>query len=163
MIAIHAGYNQQFDRTVIGLEADWSFMDWSDLKMDPNGGDIITGDIDSLLTIRARAGYLVHDVLVYGTAGIVWSDATYFARDNGTGTSGSVDFDDPGFVGGVGAETFIYENLSFRGELLWYAIGDSINTSGLHRDSNAGDFAEFEDAFVVRAGLTFHIPPFLNQ
>lgn len=156
VFAIHAGYNAQHGMWVYGLEADWSTMDWSDLATDPNGGDFVTGKVDSMVTLRGRLGPVIDRTFIYATAGVVWVDATYTARDNGTGVVGKVDFDEVGFVGGGGVDHKITDRFSIRGEALWLSVDDRINTSGLHPDSDPGDFVEFDDAWIVRGGLSYH-------
>ena len=61
-----------------------------------------------------------------------------------------------GVVGG-GAEWALSELISIRGEILYYIFDDRENTSTLTPVSTPGDFAEFEDAYVVRAGVSIKL------
>ena len=78
------GYNFQDSNFVYGIEADW---DWSGAKGDKAlgwantftrngvatpGGALIHSGIDSLGTVRGRAGLVVGTTLAYATAGFAW-------------------------------------------------------------------------------------------
>jgi outer membrane immunogenic protein len=65
----YAGYNIQFDRFVVGTEADWSYADFKDSSKGVNWS--------SSWTARLRGGYLITErTLVYATAGIGLQNAT---------------------------------------------------------------------------------------
>jgi outer membrane immunogenic protein len=80
------GYNFQDGNFVYGIEGDW---DWVDASSDKTlawaqtftagpgntptpGGSIIHSQLDSLATIRGRAGLVVGTTLAYATAGVAW-------------------------------------------------------------------------------------------
>lgn len=114
---VHVGYNRQAGNIVYGIEADVNFAD----------------DIDYLASVRARLGFTYESALIYATAGYA------FGEDDVT----EVD----GFVGGVGFEKKLRENVSVGLEGLYYALEADENVIG-------DDEVDF---FTVRARLTFHM------
>ena len=159
---VQAGYNQQTGNFVYGVEADITFTDFEDLALerDNNNSDFMEGSVDWLATIRARAGIARDNVLVFGTAGIAFADASYSASNGPVGaatSSGSVDFDDIGYVVGGGVELMGSGRMSVNLQGLYYEFDDRRDTSTLNTDSDPGDFARFEDAWVVRAGINFKL------
>ena len=159
---VQAGYNRQTGNFVYGVEADITFTDFEDsaLERDNNNSDGMDGSVDWLATLRARAGVARGNVLVFATAGIAFADASYTANNGPVGaptSSGSVDFDDMGYVVGGGVELMGSGRMSFRLEGLYYGFDDREDASTLNTDSDPDDFAKFEDAWVVRAGVNFKL------
>jgi len=77
------GYNYQFGSGLIGVEADVNGN--SNFKSSVIGGDDefairVRSNIDVSGTIRARAGLVVNNALVYATGGAAWADV----KQNGT-------------------------------------------------------------------------------
>lgn len=64
-----AGFNYQFERAVLGVEADLSF---SDAKA--SAYDLIESRLETLSTLRARLGYSFGPTLVYLTGGVAFGD-----------------------------------------------------------------------------------------
>ena len=163
---IHGGFNYQFGGGggmdfVAGIEGDVMFTDWRDAEFfgppttAAGSEQGIIGDVDILATIRGRLGVAMDQWLFYITGGIAFADA-----DAGlfySGTTVDIDFDDVGGVIGGGVEWAFSETFSFRGEVLYYIFDDSQNTSTAQPISDAGDFVEFEDAYVVRAGVSIKL------
>ena len=160
-VGAHAGYNYQIDQWVLGLEGDITFTNWSDknvFERDGNNEDFMDGSVDLLGSVRGRAGIAFDRLLVFGTAGIAFTNADYVAHDGikGSDVSGKVNFNDMGLVVGGGGEWALTDMVSMRVEGLYYVFNDRENASGLTPDSDPGDFAKFENAFVVRGGLSVH-------
>ena len=168
---LHAGYNFQFGGTggdfdfVVGIEGDVSFTDMNDSEflgppLTAGGSEQgIIGDVDLLASIRARLGVAVDEILLFVTGGVAFADA-----DAGifySGTTVKFDFDDVGGVVGGGAEWALNETFSLRGEVLYYIFDDKKSTAGTFVISDPGDSAEFDDAFVVRFGVTVHLKELL--
>ena len=163
---IHGGYNFQFDGSgdfdlVVGIEGDLTFTDWSDSEFfGPPTTAVgseqgILGDVDLLATVRGRLGIAIDDLLLYVTGGVAFADA-----DAGifySGTTVKFDFDNVGGVIGGGAEWALNETFSLRGEVLYYIFDDKKSTAGTFAISDPGDSTEFEDAYVVRLGVTVHL------
>jgi outer membrane immunogenic protein len=66
------GYNWQFGTFVIGVEGDGAFSDISSTATSPLV--TATAKIDSLATVRGRAGVAFDQVLLYGTGGFAFND-----------------------------------------------------------------------------------------
>ena len=108
---VQGGFNWQFaSKVLVGIESDVSFG-----KID---GDFLAGcctvKIDSLGTVRLRAGYAFDNFLLYGTGGVAWAktDNQYFG--------GFIVSDRPflGWAAGIGAEYAISSLWSVKGEYL---------------------------------------------
>ncbi len=75
------GVNWQSGLWVVGLEGDYSASNVraetlnAPLCMIGNSGACLT-EINSLFTFRARAGYLINNVLIYGTGGLAYGAVT---------------------------------------------------------------------------------------
>jgi outer membrane immunogenic protein len=126
------GFNVHLTRNwVIGLETDIS---GSDISVGPASQDWIWSG-------RARLGYAMNTVLIYGTAGIA---ATRLSVA-GAGA-------DAGFVGGVyggGVEWALSRNWTARVEYLYYDFGDEILAGFL------GVAGVTLDTSVVRLGVNY--------
>lgn len=76
---IQSGYNWQLSRNfVFGLESDSS---WGSIN-DAIGASNV--DVDAMGTVRARLGYAMDRILIYGTGGLAWAhaNAVYAAAIN---------------------------------------------------------------------------------
>lgn len=73
IFGIQSGYNWHLSRNwVIGIESDAS---WGSVTDANAAGNV---DIDAMGTVRARLGYAINNVLVYGTGGFAWAHADSF-------------------------------------------------------------------------------------
>jgi outer membrane immunogenic protein len=92
----YVGYNWQgcCSPVVIGIETDFNYLDSSPTAFDRQppgpGGSPETGsylsDIDWFGTLRARAGYVVHDqLLLYATGGVAYANVDHTLSDDCTG------------------------------------------------------------------------------
>lgn len=156
---LHAGHNWQFGRVVVGVEGDITLTDWSDRVIERDGNllDELEGDINYLASLRGRVGIAIGHSLAYATAGIAYAGAEYTVLDDTAG-SGTVSFDNIGLVIGGGAEVALAEGWTAGLEGLYFHFADSQNTSNLiptAAGSESGDFAEFENAWVVRARVSY--------
>jgi hypothetical protein len=159
LVGLHIGYNWQRDNRVYGIEAD----------IDANE------TLDTLLgSVRVRLGHATDRALFYVTAGLAYVDVgdslsnVILGGDGGDGgaggaapitANGDVDVIAPGvvtltrqgasalgFVGGVGVEYRLTNQIGLGLEGLYYTFGDDY--LGIAED---GDF------FTVRARLTMHL------
>ncbi len=71
MLGGQVGYNFQFDRFVLGAEADMSFGNLTDNVRDGNFLSY-NGKIDQMGTVRARFGYDLNGFLPFFTIGVMW-------------------------------------------------------------------------------------------
>ncbi|HUF43970.1 MAG TPA: hypothetical protein VMN43_01390 [Aestuariivirgaceae bacterium] len=171
---VQAGYNWQAGSLVFGLEGDISFADWDDSAVifDTDAGDVggpyaerhvgsVSAEVDFLATIRGRLGYAFNSLLIYGTGGVAFVDATAKGRaqvDGVTTASVSESFNDIGFVAGGGvAWMVIPQTFSVGVEGLYYFLDEKTTLV----DDTAGGVdvratAELDDAWVLRARADFH-------
>jgi outer membrane immunogenic protein len=163
----HAGYNWQRDSWVFGVEGDVSFMDWSDVAQAAESSDEGTGELDLLASIRGRIGITVDEQrkgLLYLTAGVAFADADVQAFNSGEREADvdvdRIGFGDVGYVVGGGFEWAAADPIRLRFETLYYGFDDSSEIDPEVGD--AGDFAEFDGAWVVRFGVTYLFDNFLS-
>lgn len=154
---VHLGYNWQRHNIVYGLEAHISATAIKDTATDADitTGDSIEGEIDYLASIRGRLGLVNNQTYVYATAGLAYADASYTAIDNNGASTGKVEFEDTGYVVGAGFEKMLSpEGLRLKIEGLYYIFDETVDTSSLTTDSDAGDFVRFDDIWTVKVGLS---------
>jgi outer membrane immunogenic protein len=187
------GYNFQDSNFVYGIEADW---DWSGAKGDKAvgfaqtftgnnriatpGGGLIHSGIESLGTVRGRAGLVVGTTLAYATAGFAWARV-----DNhwGAGYANSSALNcrfglscgpitdsnffqgrtQVGWAAGFGIE-HMFNSLPrwmFRLEAMWVDLGKStaVNYGTSFVTRNPGPYySEFQNqALLARVGLSYKI------
>lgn len=179
------GYNYQIGQFVLGAEADLQYLDmrqqsaWARTLSDAGATATITtsarSSVDWLGTVRARAGFAIDRTLIYATGGLA------YGRTKDASTITSVGSDDDGdFVGlwtgrktgtragwtlGGGVEYAITDNLTVRGEYLYYDLGRS-------KYVLAGSATDPDDEFlganvrrktngsIVRAGMNWKFSTF---
>lgn len=119
---LHGGYDYDFGRFVLGGELDYQ-----------TGDDISLGgeDFDDILRLKMRAGYDLDRTLVYGVLG-----GAQLNTDN---------FDDTGWVAGVGAEYLVTDNVSVGAEYLYHKF-DDFDDTGVDLDA---------DTLSLRANFRF--------
>jgi hypothetical protein len=194
------GYNFQDGNFVYGIEADW---DWSGAKGDKAvgfaqtfrganniatpGGGLIHSGIDSLGTVRGRAGLVVGTTLAYATAGFAWGRvdnhwgagyANVDALNRGRGCFGSNTLapcgpitdsnffqgrTQIGWAAGFGIEHIFASmpRLMFRLEAMWVDLGKStvVNYGASFVNGQPGPYySEFQNqALLARVGLSYKI------
>jgi len=164
---VQAGYNWQSSNFVLGVEADFNYLDIDQSRSrGKDVGDI--GRIDSELgfqadwfgTLRGRLGYAFENVLVYGTGGLAYGHEEVNGGIEAAGNTWRASESDVnwGWVLGGGAQFAIDDNWSVGAEYLYVDLG----SSDFNFDSNAlNDINEringkVDAAFsVVRATMSF--------
>lgn len=164
-----AGYNQQFGNFVAGVEAD---INWLGNRRGTGSAAIAglpgivttaTGSsrLDWLGTLRGRAGVAFDRVLIYGTAGLAFGapENRLTISNGGVVTHfGSKDETKVGWTIGGGLEYAILDNVTLRGEYLYYDLGRSNVTALPTAAGPAGtsNTARFEnDGHIARIGLNY--------
>ena len=120
---LHIGRNMQSGSFVYGLEAD---AEYSDVKgtWDWNNGNMLNKHIRWAGSLRARAGYAMDRVLVYGTAGAAVASVKMEVIDGGP--VGLSDTDTTfGWTVGGGAEYAIDNTWSTRIEYRYTDYGET--------------------------------------
>ncbi len=157
------GYNHQIGNVVFGLEADLNYVDLGRTVAFSNGGltTTLSQDATYLGTVRARLGFAIDRVLIYGTGGLAYGDteaSTTIATPAAlwVGNKSSTRF---GYAVGAGLEYAFTNNLSAKVEYLYYDLGKTNYTSpqvagavvpgvfGTTRAENRGQ--------LVRAGINY--------
>ncbi len=145
------GYNWQFGRTVLGVEASLSGSDLQDTLLEnplPGGNDYRTNSkINYLASLTGRLGYAFDRTLVYAKGGIAFTTIEFDASfiSGGGRTSISNDFDRTGWVAGVGVEHAFTRNWSFAVEYTHIDFGSEhvtlpVTNSGITTEQLNGDF-----------------------
>jgi outer membrane immunogenic protein len=138
-----AGYNFQSGSLVYGVEAD---IDWLDQKKSASftssttvlGSTLTTAathNLDYLGTVRGRLGFTPTDrILVFATGGLAYggvkeSGSVFANSAPALAWSGSTSGVRTGFAVGGGAEYALTNNITFKGEYLYYDLGGKSNTA----------------------------------
>jgi outer membrane immunogenic protein len=177
---IQAGYNWQMNQFVVGVEADWVWLDSGKTSSGtiayPSGypsagvgGASVTstGKIGSdwLATLRGRIGYAIDRWMIYGTGGLAWgnvnSSSTLSASYINTAGVSTLDLwqgknDDTrfGWTLGAGVEYAITNNITTKLEYLYYDLG-SKNYAVVGGTLPAASTRAKMDGNIVRAGLNY--------
>jgi outer membrane immunogenic protein len=151
----HIGYDYQIVSAVVGLEGDWTWTDadskwtqpWDNtvVGIRPDATTTLATKVDSLATIRARAGYLVlPSTLLYATGGVAFGDIDQSATAQNEPTdptryiaSYSQSKWDVGYVFGGGIEQKLFSGWSVRAEYLYYGFKTA---SSVITGDNTGNF-----------------------
>ncbi|MFZ2099647.1 MAG: outer membrane protein [Oricola sp.] len=121
---VHVGHNLQSGSFVYGAEADLEysaisgFWDW-------NNGNTVNKDIQWTGSLRARAGFAMDRVLVYGTAGMAFASVKMETVNGGAADVLSGTETTLGWTAGVGAEYAIDNAWSTRVEYRYADYGDT--------------------------------------
>jgi outer membrane immunogenic protein len=120
MVGGFVGYNWQSGAFVFGGEADLNAV-FNDETFEFLGEEVDVGT-DYLASIRGRVGYAWDRTLLFGTAGVAFTEASAEA------TIAGIDFDaSESFVGwtiGAGLEYAFTDNWLLRGEYRYYDFGN---------------------------------------
>jgi len=137
---VHAGYNYQVGRFVMGIEADFSGSGMSgsttmapiirnDGTPAPSGFLSTSQETNWFGTLRPRLGWaVVPNLLVYGTGGLAYGDVSYSAntdfRPNGAAFYPvSISKTKVGWTAGGGIEYALSRNWTIRAEYLFTDLG----------------------------------------
>ena len=135
---IFAGHNWQIGRSVLGLEADIG-------TGNTTGNGLVQTEINSFGSFRGRAGILLAPaLLVYGTAGLAWSNMNFSLAgfDAGTHTLW-------GYQVGTGAELMLTNHVGVRLEYMYTELEkQKAALFGLSNDY-------LSESHTVRAGVSF--------
>jgi outer membrane immunogenic protein len=113
MAGVQAGFNFTADKLVLGVEADVMLTGINAKSY------TYTFTQKWLASGRLRLGYQLNSILLYGTGGIAGSTMNF----SNFGPSESTNLG--GWVAGAGAEMFVTQNISVRGEYLYYSLGQA--------------------------------------
>jgi outer membrane immunogenic protein len=159
---VQAGYNWQTGAWVLGVEADVNYVGAKSTASFVNPlGDVVSArsDLRWLGTGRLRAGYAFDRFLVYATGGVAFGDVKQTAGYWSAGVPlyyGSKSEMRAGWTLGGGVEYAITNNVTVKGEYLYYDLGKStvsVDPVGVAGASYAARVKN--DGHIVRAGLNW--------
>ncbi len=147
-----AGYNHQFDKFVLGIEADYMVLDMKGASGDTAAYGCLgrcATEVDSLGTARLRAGVAMNRYLPYLTAGVAVSDV--YASLGVIGRDKTL----WNFVAGAGLEYAATDRLSLKAEYLHLFDNGS---NFVFRASCAAPGCAVKDysADLLRVGVNLH-------
>jgi outer membrane immunogenic protein len=138
------GANLQADAFVFGIDGDFDAMG---IKGSTNvcGGAACQTEDTWLATIRARVGYAVDRVLIYGTAGGAFGNV----MANSAASTSFQSETKAGWTAGAGVEAALADNWTARIEYLFVDLQNgSFNTAG-------GPISVKFDASLIRVGVDY--------
>jgi outer membrane immunogenic protein len=124
-----AGYDWQFGNWVVGAVGEYTQVnigdDVSAFSTTP-ASYTFTRDLNSVTALRARAGYAMDTLLVYGTGGMAWGDMDRsFTTTNGANSfTPSGDDDAQGYQLGLGVEKKLTPRWTLGVEYLHTSLDD---------------------------------------
>jgi outer membrane immunogenic protein len=137
-IAAQAGYNYQLGPVVVGGEIDYSLTDFDETaRFDGGEGAELRTKIQHFGTVRARVGYAMDKVLVFGTGGLALSDLKSTYDSLAPSLNLSVKHSSPtvGWVAGGGFEFAAAENVTLFLEGMFAAFqGEGTATGPFYND-----------------------------
>ncbi|WOH63081.1 porin family protein [Bradyrhizobium sp. BWA-3-5] len=164
------GYNWQFGRGLVGIEADF---DWADIRDSrfidlPAAGPTVrtsaSQNIDFFGTVRGRLGGLATDqLLLFVTGGLAYANVKSNANVDeffgiGRQFRASADEIRYGWTVGAGAEWKFAPNWSIKGEYLYYDLGSHTIRGNQTNPVNGVDFATYSfntRGSIARAGINY--------
>jgi outer membrane immunogenic protein len=178
-----AGYNWQTGAFVVGVETDFdgttlsktfNFTSSPFLATTPFPGDVLSvnakASLDWLGTTRARFGFVAtpdNRLMFYATGGVAYgggsSSFNAFDSQNDFFFTGSPSSTRVGWTLGAGVEYAITNNITIKGEYLYYNLGSTSFTSvptfnGPFANAFPGIVAQNKytfDGSIVRAGVNY--------
>ncbi|MEH2478498.1 outer membrane immunogenic protein [Nitrobacteraceae bacterium AZCC 2146] len=152
---VQGGADYQFaSNWVIGIEAQYSWMDSGNSGRVFPLGTSVTGNNDQLGSVTGRLGYTWGPALLYAKGGYAWKDSNNLSVTNaGLPAAYTVDGNKrDGYTVGAGLEYMFAPNWSAKAEYQYYNFGNTTFTSG-PADIVGARFNN--DEHTVKAGLNY--------
>ena len=149
------GYNYQAGHLVLGLEADFNYVDLSRTVTSRSGA--VTTDVSGSFvgTVRPRLGLAFGPVLLYGTGGLAYGSVdTTITGNTGNALTAANSDTRLGWVAGAGIEYALDRNWSIRAEYLHTDLGH-VDISGVALDNNTYVWRDHLTDNVLRLGVNF--------
>jgi len=153
LFGAHVGMLRQMDHLVLGWEASAAGGGFSGSGDCPDSGETCKTKLDGLEALRGKLGFAAGRMLVYGTGGLAWDQATHEEWCNCVAGGGSNlwattgEQTKRGWVLGAGLEAALTSRLSLGAEYLHYDFGS--HTADLDLDGNNQDTATYHDRLDV--------------
>jgi outer membrane immunogenic protein len=141
-VGVDGGYNLTAGSFVYGVEGDIRVLfnaGSSQTQVSHEATVTFDSSLTSLATLRARAGISADRLLLFATAGLATGGSSLSTSFNYADTSGSDSkaaalsgngFNMPvGYVAGAGAEYAVNDNMTLKGQALYYNLGSTSITA----------------------------------
>ena len=155
------GYTRQTGCTIFGVEADWSWTD-TDISRSltvfgiPGTGVSVRDEVQSIGTLRTRAGVVVNNLMLYVTGGLAWAEIDHRITGNALNETFTTSGTRWGWTVGAGTEYAFTDRISLKSELLYVKLEDESNS---FRSLTTQDFRfnHSDDIWITRIGLNFKL------
>jgi outer membrane immunogenic protein len=159
------GWQRQSGSFVYGVETDFNFTPLKTnmysrfvtasgpyLPGDPDGDWPITAETNSVVTLRARLGYVISpSTMLFVTGGVARKTTHLAILDS---SDFEYTFKTWGWAAGAGFEYAVTNNISVKGEYLYLGFGKSYDISYIN-DGNDGDYFKPGNSHIIRAGINY--------
>jgi outer membrane immunogenic protein len=156
MGGVQGGADYQFATNwVIGIEAQYSWMNGGNTGRLFQNGTLVTANNDQLGSVTGRLGYTWGPALLYAKGGYAWKGSNDIGVIPGVGlapgfsTSGN---SKDGYTVGAGLEYMFAPNWSAKVEYQYYNFGNTTITSAA---IPAGSASYNNDEHTIKAGLNY--------
>jgi outer membrane immunogenic protein len=168
-----AGFLQQFNRVVFGLEVDMdglsavsnSTITSTGISNGPtaqSNNELLKQQVDWLITVRPRLGYAFDRVLVYGTGGLavgrtrMETNMTFICAGCNASYPGSGQTTMLGYAAGGGVEYAIADHWTMRGEALYWNLGtQNVYAGGQPNTGFIEGFSGYFQGIIARAAVNY--------
>jgi outer membrane immunogenic protein len=167
------GYNYQFGQYVAGVETDIQYTDFRDHRSVTTAqlgtglplDNTFSSRLNYLGTVRGRLGFAYDHSLFYVTGGLAYGETEQHV--DMFGPTGNLQFSGDrsgvkaGFAVGAGLEHAIANNVTVKGEYLYYDLGkDTLDVAVIPGSGGAGTGynSHFENnGHILRVGLNYKL------
>jgi outer membrane immunogenic protein len=152
------GYNWQWGNIVAGLEGDAQWSGGQNRSNTPCFTNVCTVtqsvQIGEFATLRARAGVALDGVLLYGTAGGAWTNASANLSANLAGAPAlNLSASQFGWTVGFGGEVALMNNWTAKIEYLYIATGTLSGAAPIPANLNGGTVGTVTETAAVRDNI----------
>ena len=149
LFGVTAGYNQQYNQFVAGVEGDLDYSSLSNTKT-PFAGVATRSRLSTLTTVRGRLGFAADRALVFVTGGYAGGQVKASIVDTRPGgIAGSNSSFRSGYALGAGIEYAFTNNISVKAEYLYASLSGKNYFAGIDRLKTGLNVS------TIRAGLNY--------
>lgn len=159
------GANIQSGMFVYGVEGDfsWSGLSHKTFEAEYDGGSEVSGEWNSVATLRGRAGLAVDDTLIFVTGGIALVDVDqsycYYENCDSGSYDGYYDMFNNGwkvgFAAGAGVEHAFTDNLTVKAEYMYIGLPTATVKSEYLKEQGYEGVNFDSSAHLIRVGLNY--------
>jgi outer membrane immunogenic protein len=149
------GYNYQLGHLVVGVEADFNYLDFSRSVTSPSAAVTESVSGSFVGTVRPRVGLAFGPALFYATGGLAYGSVDTTITGNTANTLNASNTDMRiGWSAGGGVEYALGRHWSLRAEYLHTDLGRA-DASGMALDTNTYTWRNHLSDDAVRLGINF--------